>query len=181
MPFSRLRVPSESKSPEPFQPEIHSSSPLSSPYPGRQTNTSFGSRIVIEDARSTINPRPPGRPLDDLVAPSVESRTFSARWNEQHTEPPASDGIPSSPPLSHGSETLVRDQERTSTPPPYAMSKKGLPHTPVQLSSPPGSPTNVRNTVKRIKREGRYGGLTSSVVKGEAASSLLELGKGGID
>ena len=51
----------------------------------------------------------------------------------------------------------------------------------MQLSGPPGSPeVKLAAAAKLRQGKGKYGGLTSSVVKGEAASGLLELMRGGI-
>ena len=106
---------------------------------------------------------------------------YSSRWNEQkdRDEPGMTNeerqlNLPSSPPSSQGE-------------PNEARVPRGLPvedpRTPLQLSSPASSQDGdlyhkgVPVTSKKGSLQQRlaHDGLTSSVVKGEAASGLIEL------
>lgn len=86
--------------------------------------------------------------------------------------------LPSSPPSSQGGSDH-NTYPNVATDQPTAE-----PRTPIQLSSPVSSPdrgalsTNTHKISSQQHRL-RQGGLTSSVVKGEAASGLLELMRGG--
>ena len=173
-------------------PQPYSSSPMSSPHlPTRSRYiNSPESRIAIARARATMQRKPPvSRPLADIAMPDIRPTAYSARWPEEverHQQQ-----IPSSPPDSHGADLRLNlRQARVSTPSP-TVGKKRVPHTPMQLSSPPGSPrrgllnTAARKVHGREKKAGGYGngngdgpdGLTSSVVKGQAANSLLQLNR----
>ena len=121
------------------------------------------------------------RPLNQIALPTIIPTTFSVRHmgDRQDAHRPK---IPSSPPLSNGNESVIPTAMRACTPTPRKKTERvkkteDTPRTPMQLSSPPGSPLK-KSTARRIKDgRGKYGGLTSSVVKGEAASGLMELMK----
>jgi hypothetical protein len=118
----------------------------------------------------------PVRPLEALPMPSIRPTAFSARV----VPDAAPEQIPSSPPLSSDSRSGRDENEVTSTPPSKTMASQTNPLTPMQLSSPPGSPVTARKltTVEKLKedkRNKREKMLTSSGVKGDAANSLLEL------
>ena len=176
-PFSRLIQP-RTRSPE-LSLQM-SSSPISSP-PQRHahfTPISPESKIAIARARATMQAKPRVRPLDTLGHPTIMPTDYSAR--EGRDEPQ----IPSSPPPTNGADINVPALARAGTPTPPSKTKGWkhtvMPRTPMQLSSPPGSPEMKLNTTtaKLRKSQGKYGGLTSSVVKGEAANGLLELMRG---
>ena len=177
-PFSRLDQP-RFCSPQ-LPPQPRSSSPLSSP-PERHahfTPMSPESRVAIARARATMQVKPRVQPLDKLSRPTIVPTPFSARLAENGKQ------IPSSPPLTNGADVGVIPLARVGTPTPRSKSRANkqtaMPLTPMQLSNPPGSPEMTLNTtaVKLRKGQGQYGGLTSSVVKGEAANGLLELMRG---
>ncbi|KAJ9608684.1 hypothetical protein H2200_006455 [Cladophialophora chaetospira] len=164
-PFARLQKP---RSPSPCLPAA-SSSPRSSSTvrpddPVQHVVMSPESRVALARARATSGPRPSVRSLSALPTPQIAPTTFSARWNDeigthQRSHPTERSNIPSSPPLSPADDTIL--DAHTLRPPQGAD-----PHTPLQLSSP------------IARRPARAGPLTSSVVKGEAANSLLELVRG---
>jgi hypothetical protein len=121
----------------------------------------------------------PVRTLEELPMPSIRPTMFSARVMD-HGPVTAPEQIPSSPPLSNGSRSGKDGYEVTSTPPSKNTVSRANPLTPMQLSSPPGSPVTARKltTVEKLKEEKRdlrEKILTSSGVKGDAANSLLEL------
>jgi hypothetical protein len=186
-PFSRLEQP-RPRSPE--YPQPLSSSPTSSP-PTRHAHfnpMSPESRIAIARARATIQPKPRAQPLGKLGHPTIGPTAFSPRHTHSEASQRNELQIPSSPPLTNGNEASIPIVTRVGSPSPPAKKRRKpakprqLPRTPMQLSSPPGSPL-VLNTAAKKLREGRgkYGGLTSSVVKGEAANGLLELMRGAVD
>ena len=124
------------------------------------------------------------KPLDSVAIPKIVPTAYSARrMNESTSE---SCQIPSSPPLSRQSDARSESAEISrAVPTPkakYAVAERP-PLTPMQLSSPPGSPEHSKKLtttqkLKRQEKEDRYNGLTSSAVKGNAANSLLDLMKG---
>ena len=185
-PFARLNQP-RSRSPElPTLPL--SSSPLSSPPERRShfTPISPESKIAIARARATMQAKPRVQPLNKLGHPTIVPTTFSAR-NLEDTRIGDKPQNPSSPPLTNGADGVLPTLVRVGTPIPPSKSKSlkqtanSIPRTPMQLSSPPGSPeVKLAAAAKLRQGKGKYGGLTSSVVKGEAASGLLELMRGGI-
>ena len=173
-PFSRLNHPSKSASPP---PQPYSSSPMSSPHlPTRSSYVnSPESRVAIVRARAAMQRKPPVKQLGHIAMPDIKPTAYSARW--QSTDHTAVQQIPSSPPDSQGAHSRMDlAPPRVETP---SMTGKKQPHTPMQLSSPPGSPRHGLNTAaKKVRgRAAKYGGLTSSVVKGEAANSLLQLNR----
>ena len=126
--------------------------------------------------------KPAVQSLGGLPIPTIVPTAFSARnINSMSLDLP---DAPSSPPQTHKSCSRGPSaEEEDEDPTPKAKSAHQLPHTPMQLTSPPGSPERNKNftTVEKLKRQKRdeqYDGLTSSVVKGDAAHSLLDLMKG---
>ena len=177
--FSRLALPVASKAPQAKAEPEFQSSPSSSPQHPATPQFSPESRIAIMRARAAMQAKPPVASLTNLAMPKIVPTAYSTRWAREAAEVLNADETPSSPPVSNGeSSTHVR----SGTPPPRTRKplNKTVPQTPTQLSSPPGSPVQAKSTVQRLKRA-KYNGLTSSVVKGEAASSLLKLGRGGIE
>ena len=124
------------------------------------------------------------KPLSSLSFPKIIPTAFSSRqMNESTSE---SQQIPSSPPLSRQSDSRSGSAEMSKavpTPQSKQAAAQQPPLTPMQLSSPPGSPERSKKLtttqkLKRQEKEARYNGLTSSVIKGDAANSLLDLMKG---
>jgi hypothetical protein len=133
-------------------------------------------------ARATMQDKPAVPSLGSLPIPAIAPTVFSAR---SMIDPKLYfQDVPSSPPQSHKSASHDDSLELGSdTPRPVTKFQPAdlPPHTPMQLSSPPGSPDKTMATVEKLKRkgkDGKYGGLTSSVVKGDAANSLLKLMEG---
>ena len=181
-PFARLQVP-KPRSPSP-EPHISSSSPKSSstlrPNSVQDDSISLEARVAAARARATSGLIPTVRPLSALPMPQLAPTAFSARWNNEfsvqesqssQTEPT---NIPSSPPLSQVSEVIANSNLR-----PNASTVE--PRTPLQLSDPiasQGEEVEEEEEVDSQSNKFRPHALTSSVVKGEAANSLLELVKG---
>ena len=86
--------------------------------------------------------------------------------------PPQSSTISSSTPS--GSDRGMKAAERSRTPTLSQEDRTTFPKTPLQLSSPPRSDVDDL-TLKHGPSKKLVNGLTSSVVKGEAANGLLEL------
>lgn len=137
--------------------------------------------MAIARTRATMESRPSIKPLSALPFPRITPTAFSARWNdeaaanrESQRSHMQSANIPSSPPLSPVNENADG----------YAnVSSNRLvaePRTPIQLSSPMASQTEdePEPATDFMWTRRRPGGLTSSVVKGEAANSLLQLVRG---
>lgn len=149
----------------------------------QRTDVPLETRVAIARARATMGPKPSVRPLSSLPTPAILPTAFSARWNDELEADQASHGgrpdpsdIPSSPPLSEDddNDALCVNPMRHRT--------NFEPRTPAQMSSPGGSHyegKTDRRTDLQYRRL-RPGGLTSSVIKGEAANSLLELVRGGV-
>jgi len=181
-PFARLQVP-KARSSSPELPPPSSSTPRRTSSTTRislsHTIPSPESQIALARAKATMQEKPAIQSLGGLSVPTIVPTSFSSRWNEGLVEeegPKAlqADQIPSSPPLSRGHETLhVRQSLEAKRRPGPEM-----PRTPIQLSSPPGSDDGGAEDGRWKSRDLTYGGLTSSVVKGEAASGLLELMRG---
>lgn len=178
-PFSRLTHPRE-WSPEPA-PQAISSSPLSSPRRrGHFSSMSPESKIAIARARATMQAKQHTRPLEKVTHPTIVPTAFSARRVENDSASIMVIEIPSSPPVSNGSDIprLVSAGAQNPLAEAKIVDGTDLPKTPIQLSSPPGSPEVKLSTATKRLKSSKYGGLTSSVVKGEAASGLLELMRG---
>ena len=175
--FSRLALPGASKTLQAKAEPEFQSSPPSSPERPATPQSSPESRVAIMRARAAMQAKPPAASLTNLAMPKIVPTAYSTRWAREAAEVLNADETPSSPPVSNREPST---HVRSGTPPPQKRKplKKGVPQTPTQLSSPPGSP--AKSTVQRLKRA-KYNGLTSSVVKGEAASSLLKLGRGGME
>jgi hypothetical protein len=133
-------------------------------------------------ARATMQNKPAVQSLGGLPVPRIMPTAFSAR--NVNNMPLDSADVPGSPAQTHPSASREPSAEESdNNPTPKAKSTQQLPHTPMQLSSPPGSPERNQSltTVEKVKRQDRnnkFNVLTSSVVKGDAANSLLELMKG---
>ncbi|EXJ65676.1 uncharacterized protein A1O5_11203 [Cladophialophora psammophila CBS 110553] len=182
-PFARLQVPKVTSPP----PQLtgSSSSPRSSstvrPSPGPENSAAQETRVAMARARATMGPRPAIKLLSSLPMPEIVPTAFSARWNHklepqqgsQSSEVHPLPNIPSSPPLlraDYSAEHLTVGATHQDT----------EPSTPLQLSSP--APSGHGDDVEAdtdLRRKSLQGvGLTSSVIKGEAANSLLELVRG---
>ncbi|KIW72764.1 hypothetical protein PV04_00939 [Phialophora macrospora] len=180
-PLARLQVP-QARSSSPSLPAV-SSSPRSSstvrPHSSRTTVMSPESRVALARARATSGPRPAVRALSTLPMPTITPTAFSARWNneggalhESTSGRTEQEGLPSSPPLppvGYGTRDSAVESQRLAEP-----------RTPKHISS------SVICDLERDVAEDemmhgnklRPRALTSSVVKGEAANSLLELVRG---
>lgn len=177
--FSRLAVPAASKTAQTeAEPEFQSSPPSSPPRPASPL-VSPESRVAIMRARAAMQAKPPVASLNRLAMPRIVPTAYSNKWAREAAEVLCAGDTPSSPPVSNGQPSTC---PQSGTPPPQTRNPREnrVPQTPRRLSTPPGSPGQAKSTVQRLKWA-KYNGLTSSVVKGEAASSLLELGKGGIE
>ncbi|KIV80016.1 hypothetical protein PV11_07550 [Exophiala sideris] len=174
-PFARLQVPKARSSSPDLARSSSSSSTLRPRSVHQQANTmSPETRVAIARARATMGPKPTVRPLSSLPVPNIAPTAFSARWNDVQ-QSQDSQGIPaympSSPPLSNAGDVEIDEP----------INRIILePRTPVQHSSPGGAQLG-RSRVQTEVQYGRFrpGGLTSSVIKGEAANSLLQLVRGG--
>jgi hypothetical protein len=133
--------------------------------------------------------KPPVKSLNELTHPNINHPSLAAGLSLAEKEPLDRIQISSSPPLTNGDENItipmIIEREETPSPPQLASKSKDhnivdIPKTPMQLSSPPGSPMKLSTRAKKLKSD-NYGGLTSSVVKGQAASGLLELRNGAGD
>ncbi|KAK7894985.1 hypothetical protein LTR67_005724 [Exophiala xenobiotica] len=207
MPFSRLAVPkAKSSSPELPGPSSSSSPKSSSTLrpsssfhrPATTTITlTPESTVALARARATMDPNKPTiKPLSSFPIPTIEPTAFSARWNNDDRQDSQDSSrvlvphIPSSPPMSEGDEDGDEDDldnvDDLHDRPGGQNQAPIEPRTPVQLSSPAG--THQRRGSESEGLGGRQnnnsqlrlrGGLTSSVIKGEAANSLLQLVRGG--
>ncbi|OCT44199.1 hypothetical protein CLCR_00639 [Cladophialophora carrionii] len=172
-PLARLQVP-KARSSSPRLPAM-SSSPRSSstvrPDCSETTAISPESRVALARARATSGPRPAVRALSTLPIPKIAPTAFSARWNDEDSTLAESkstetdrEELPSSPPLRPADDGL-RD------------AAAGEPRTPEHSSSSvicdPERDVDENEMIQGNKLRPRA--LTSSVVKGEAANSLLEL------
>lgn len=134
-------------------------------------------RVMTARARATMDPKTAVRPLSAVPIPKIAPSAFSARWNDgvdanQESRPTRAEqtDIPSSPPLSQGDRNAAGYQNAMAD---YLLVE---PKTPLRLSSPVTSQHGDAD-LQQHRRGVR--GLTSSVVKGEAANSLLALVRGG--
>ncbi|KAK5457180.1 hypothetical protein LTS15_004961 [Exophiala xenobiotica] len=205
MPFSRLTVPKAKSSSPDLPGPSSSSSPKSSSTlrpsssfqrPSTTTITlTPESTVAVARARATMDPNKPTiKPLSSFPIPTIEPTAFSARWNDDDRQDSQESSrvpvphIPSSPPMSEDDEEEDDlDNVDDLHDRPGGQNQAPIePRTPVQLSSPAGThqrrgseSENLRdlqnsNSQLRLRR-----GLTSSVIKGEAANSLLQLVRGG--
>lgn len=139
-------------------------------------------RVAKARAGATMQAKPAVPSLSSIPIPKIVPTAFSARWNDELTAGYAAGSsqeqptyIPSSPPLSQAVPTLAT----SST---LAHLSQSEPRTPLRVSgdedarSSSQPPTEHRNNARQNEMQRR--GLTSSVVKGEAANGLLELMRG---
>ncbi|OAL22950.1 hypothetical protein AYO22_06858 [Fonsecaea multimorphosa] len=181
-PFARLQVPRNTSPPPRLS--VSSSSPKSSSTvrqsPAPESSAAQEARVAMARARATMGPRPFVKQLSSLPVPEIVPTAFSARWNHDIDSQQGSQGsgmhpsnVPSSPPLSQPGHTpepsVVGAKHRDSNP-----------STPLQLSSPAPSQyeEDIEGDVDTRHDHLRGAGLTSSVIKGEAANSLLDLVRG---
>ncbi len=169
-PFARLQKP---RTPSPglqaASSPPRSSSTVRPDHATQPTTISPESRVALARARATSGIGKAVRPLSSLPAPQINPTVFSARWNHGIGTHEQQRNIPSSPPLPRA-DVLRRGDVQTRGRP------GAEPHTPLQLSSPIASQQDIDETSRRAQPRPRT--LTSSVVKGEAANSLLELVRG---
>jgi hypothetical protein len=180
-PFARLQVP-RPKSASPASPDVayyRSSSPRSSSTVRETPET----RVAAARARATMDPaRQKVKSLSSLPMPKIVPTGFSARWADGTGH--EAENIPSSPPSSEtegegegGVDGACLD--------PAAMTRTAAaagvePRTPVQVSGGRSRPGFMAGVPQQSPlRHGHPNGLTSSVIKGEAAHCLLELVRGG--
>lgn len=155
-PFSRLEKP---RAPSPELP----------PQPPSLNRRSPEGIIAAARARAAGQIKPAVRNLNSLPIPIIVPTAYSASYMEEEET-----RLLSSPPPSSGSGEAVRLKDGGGSGTRTPTKERGLvPKTPMQLSSPPGSDAE-RSPMKDGHRP-LFGGLTSSVVKGEAANGLLEL------
>ncbi|KIX06469.1 uncharacterized protein Z518_04445 [Rhinocladiella mackenziei CBS 650.93] len=183
-PFARLQVP-RARSSSPELPVL-SSSPLkssSTPRGGsvQRATTILEPKVARARARATMDPKSRIAPLSSLPVPKIAPTTFSARRNDDLDANQESQSsqvepayIPSSPPEPQA-PTAAFYMDTTGN------RREAEPRTPIQPSSLIGGDHGDDDSQKVGSQQSRirHGGLTSSVVKGEAASSLLELVRGG--
>jgi hypothetical protein len=161
-PFSRLE-----------QPRL--SSPELPPQPPSLRRTSPEGIIAAARARATQLKKPAVRSLNGLPIPTIVPTAYSARYMHVEKEgPPPQSSAPSSNDTIKGSNEGARCLERSRTPTLTQEDQAMFPKTPMQLGSPPKSDV-CGPTLKPAEGSNLVGGLTSSVVKGEAANGLLEL------
>ncbi|OAP59654.1 hypothetical protein AYL99_06952 [Fonsecaea erecta] len=181
-PFARLQVPRVTSSPPrlsmPSSPPRSSSTVRQSPAP--ESSAAQEARVALARARATMDPKPTVKHLSSLPMPEIVPTAFSARWNHdvdaQHDSQRSQmqpSNIPSSPPLSH--EDCASEPSVVGSHPPDTK-----PSTPLQLSSPAPSAhrEDIEGNIDTRRDHLRGVGLSSSVIKGEAASGLLELVRG---
>ncbi|EXJ85458.1 hypothetical protein A1O1_05822 [Capronia coronata CBS 617.96] len=202
-PFARLQIP-KARSSSPDMPAISSSSPSSSSTlrggePGLAMTPE--TRVAMARARATMDPKPKPRTLSSLPMPTIAPTAFSARWNHGFSETETGQPhfsnqlqhatIPSSPPVlaaaqPRAGQTVGEAGNGNGNGNRTAL--RGEPKTPVRLSSPVSVPVSAgrhdldlgdRANTSQARNPYRPGGPTSSVVKGEAANSLLALVRGG--
>lgn len=145
-------------------------------------------RVARARARATMQGKPTVRHLSQIPFPAIVPTTYTARFAEpalqterRESSHEAKLDLPSSPPSSQGGSD---DNKFSSTVEELPATE---PKTPVQLSSPvsnpdrssdQGSVTSIKRAISTQHHRLREGGLTSSVVKGQAANGLLELMRG---
>jgi hypothetical protein len=161
-PFSRLEQP------RPSSPELP-------PQPPSLRRISPEGIVAAARARATQQKKPAIRNLNSLPIPTILPTAYSARYMamEEEEAPPPSSG-PSLNLTVKGLGEGDRRFKRSKTPTLGQEALATFPKTPTLLSSPPRSdvdgPVATHGQGKKL-----IGGLTSSVVKGEAANGLLEL------
>jgi hypothetical protein len=160
-PFSRLEQP------RPSSPELP-------PQPSSLSRTSPEGIVAAARARATQQRKPPVRDLNSMPIPTIMPTAYSARYMPMDEEkgPPQSSTISSSTP--GGSNKGTKAVEWSRTPTLSQEDRTTFPKTPMQLSIPPRGDVDDL-TLKHSPSKKLVNGLTSSVVKGEAANGLLEL------
>lgn len=126
--------------------------------------------------------KPTVRSLSSIPVPTIVPTGYSARWmndtngSKQSNQSSQTMALPSSPPVVEDdcpdadSGTKVYEPKTPNQPSKRRCSQS----SPSDCDSDP--PTSQKETIQSHLR--RHGGLTSSVVKGEAANGLLELMRG---
>lgn len=184
IPFARLQTPKK-QSPSPEVPLISSSPRSSSTIRAssvHQTPLTPEARVALARAKATMEAKPSVRPLSSIPVPTILPTAYSARWtDESANDRPSHDlvqpmTIPSSPPLTQTDDNGL-------LPPSQDLGPKTPLHVPhgVEYLDSPSDLDTCPNTGQKDSVQNhllRHGGLTSSVVKGEAANGLLELMRG---
>lgn len=135
------------------------------------------SRVAIARARATMDRKPAVRPLESLAMPTIAPTAFSARWADDTEESQPAD-IPSSPPAPM-SEAEELDETITHEHINPTSDCEQPPKTPELLLRRTGHGGGKENEDVALQNSQlRPRGLTSSVIKGEAANSLLQLVRG---
>ena len=158
-PFSRLEQP-------------RSSSPELPQQPSSLRRTSPEGIVAAARSRATQQKKPVVRNLNALPIPTIVPTAYSARYmhvQEEEVGQPLPDGTGND--WSEGGRRSVARSRRQASSQEYQTT---LPKTPMQLSSRPRNAVDG-SVVKHGQHEKLVAGLTSSVVKGEAANGLLEL------
>jgi hypothetical protein len=151
-PFSRLEQPRDS-------------SPELPPQPPSLRRTSAEGIVAAARARATQQRKPAVRDLHSLPIPTIVPTAYSARYmriEEERPRPQLSTPLSSS--MEDDSGWEARGAGSSRIPILSQGDRTAFPKTPMQLSP-----------LKHGQGKKLVGGLTSSVVKGEAANGLLEL------
>ena len=166
-PFSRLKRP---RTPSPDLPDL----------PQMQPRPFLESIIGDARARAANQKKPPVRSLSSLPVPAMVPMTFAERYNlrEEDYQPPSTPTTTMGVVKKEETEDWDSAETKCAGKQPTTIIEGEEPSTPPQLSSPPGSEYED-GPFKRSGIHLRGGGLTSSVVKGEAANGLLELRRAG--
>ena len=139
-------------------------------------------KVALARARATMETKPAVRSLSSIPVPTIMPTEYSARWmddtngSKQLSQSSQTLALPSSPPVveddGHGADSgaEVFEPQTPNQPSKLRCSQS----SPSDCGSDP--PTGQKDTVQNHLL--RHGGLTSSVVKGEAANGLLELMRG---
>ncbi|KAF2092157.1 hypothetical protein K490DRAFT_61602 [Saccharata proteae CBS 121410] len=158
VPLSRLEIPDR------YQRKCASRSATTSPNSASASGPSQSAQNI---PTIQISPSKPSEERASsmpklLPAPILRPTAYSSRMINEPS-------LPSSPPESNGvdDEETPKGREEFETP-------TGNKHEAAQLSSPPGSGERGRQN-SLTESQGDSDALTSSVVKGRAASGLLEL------
>ena len=111
-----------------------------------------------------------------MPIPTIMPTAYSARYMpvEQEEAPTATSALLPSNVIDNHLSKEMGGVKMSKTPTLSQEEGTTLPKTPMQLNSPPRSDANGPSLGNGQSKK-PFGGLTSSVVKGEAANGLLEL------
>jgi hypothetical protein len=187
-PFSRLDKPKSVSPKLSLPPRLFSTMVVPSDREPQENGARLSpeSQIAIHRARAFCGEYldKAVQRLNSLPVPRIVPTTYSSRYMETQATAAQQRTKDSrySPPPSRGNIGDLKIKKTRATPSPSKVTSRNalLPETPRhQLSSPPGSDdANITATGRMLPDVGTSA-LTSSVVKGEAASGLLELMRAG--